>query len=88
MAYSPDTEAFYIPLTLNCQRSTYIEIEQIEGGGSGGLGRRENLFHPDSGGNLGEFVAMSVTGEVLWSQRIGLMPRGTATSGCGQTGLS
>mgnify|MGYP001181590029 FL=1 len=69
MAYSPDTEAFYIPLTLNCQRSTYIEVDQIEGGGNGGLGRRENLFHPDGGGNLGEFVAMSVTGEILWSQR-------------------
>jgi len=70
MAYSPETEAFYIPLTLNCQRSIYIDVEQVEGGGNGGLGRRENLFHPDSVGNLGEFVAMSAaTGEILWSQR-------------------
>ena len=36
MAYSPETKAFYIPLTLNCQRSTYIEVEQVQGGGDGG----------------------------------------------------
>ena len=69
MAYSPETEAFYIPLTLNCQKSIYIEVEQRQGGGDGGLGRRENLHHPASGGNLGEFVAMHVSGEILWSQR-------------------
>ena len=69
MAYSPETEAFYIPLTLNCQKSIYIEVEQREGGGGGGLGRRENLFHPESDGNLGEFMAMSVSGEILWSHR-------------------
>ena len=69
MAYSPETEAFYIPLTLNCQKSIYIDVEQREGGGGGGLGRRENLFHPDSDGNLGEFVAMHVSGEILWSHR-------------------
>ena len=27
MAYSPETEAFYIPLTLNCQRTIYSEVE-------------------------------------------------------------
>ncbi|MCH7892216.1 MAG: PQQ-binding-like beta-propeller repeat protein [Gemmatimonadetes bacterium] len=69
MAFSPETEAFYIPLTLNCQRSIYIEVEQREGGGGGGLGRRENLHHPASDGNLGEFVAMHVSGEILWSHR-------------------
>ena len=38
MAYSPETEAFYIPLTLNCQRSVYIGVEQREGGGGEGGG--------------------------------------------------
>ncbi len=69
MAYSPETEAFYIPLTLNCQRSVYIPVDRREGGGGGGLGRRENLHHPASDGNLGEFVAMHVSGEILWSHR-------------------
>ncbi len=69
MAYSPETEAFYIPLTLNCQRSVYIGVEQREGGGGEGLGQRENLHHPASDGNLGEFVAMDVSGEILWSNR-------------------
>jgi len=44
MAYSPETEAFYIPLTLNCQKSIYIEVELREGGGGGGLGRRETCI--------------------------------------------
>ena len=69
MAYSPETEAFYIPLTLNCQRAVYTEVERREGGGGGGLAVRENLHHPASDGNLGEFVAMHVSGEILWSHR-------------------
>ncbi len=69
MSYSPDTEAFYIPLTLNCQRSIYSDVEWREGGGGNGMVGRENFLHPDSGGNLGEFVAMHVSGEILWSHR-------------------
>ena len=69
MAYSPETEAFYIPLTLNCQRTIYSEVEFREGGGGAGMVFRENFLHPDSEGNMGEFVAMHVTGEILWSHR-------------------
>ena len=69
MAYSPETEAFYIPLTLNCQKAIYTEVERREGGGGGGLGRRVNVHHPASGGNLGEFVAMHRSGEILWKHR-------------------
>ena len=69
MAYSPETEAFYIPLTLNCQRSIYSDVEWREGGGGNGMVGRRNFLHPDSGGNLGEFVAMDVSGEILWSHR-------------------
>ena len=69
MAYSPETEAFYIPLTLNCQRSIYSDVEWREGGGGNGMVARRNFLHPDSGGNLGEFVAMDVSGEILWSHR-------------------
>ena len=69
MSYSPETEAFYIPLTLNCQRTIYSDVEWREGGGGNGMVGRENFLHPDSGGNLGEFVAMHVSGEILWSHR-------------------
>ena len=69
MSYSPETEAFYIPLTLNCQRSIYSDVEWREGGGGAGMVARENFLHPDSDGNLGEFVAMRVSGEILWSHR-------------------
>ena len=69
MSYDPATEAFYIPLTLNCQRSIYSDVEWREGGGGNGMVFRENFLHPDSDGNLGEFVAMHVSGEILWSHR-------------------
>ena len=69
MSYSPETEAFYIPLTLNCQRSIYSDVEWRQGGGGAGMVARENFIHPDSDGNLGEFVAMHVSGEILWSHR-------------------
>ena len=69
MAYSPETEAFYIPLTLNCQRSIYSEVEFQEGGGGAGMVFRENFLHPNSDGNMGEFVAMHVSGRILWSHR-------------------
>ncbi len=69
MAYSPETEAFYIPLTLNCQRTVYSEVQWREGGGGNGMIGRENYLHPESDGNLGEFAAMHVSGEILWSHR-------------------
>ena len=69
MAYSPQTEAFYIPVHLNCQKAAYTEVERREGGGGVGLGSRENIHHPASGGNLGEFVAMHWSGKLLWKHR-------------------
>ena len=71
MAYHPDTEAFYIPLNLNCQSSAFLGVRFIEGaGGSGGVRDRTLHFHPDSPDQLGEFVAMNMrTGEKMWSHR-------------------
>lgn len=69
MAYSPETEAFYIPVELTCQRSIFTEVEKREGGGGSGQGLRENRHHPDSGGNLGEFVALHHSGKILWKHR-------------------
>lgn len=70
MAYSPLTEALYIPITLNCERATFGPTEQTPGGGGTGPVRRINTLHPGSDGDLGELLAMDVrTGEILWRHR-------------------
>ena len=70
MSYHPATEAFYIPLILNCETGVFGPVEKREGGGGAGPVRRTNHFHPDSPDQLGEFLAMSMrTGEVLWRHR-------------------
>jgi alcohol dehydrogenase (cytochrome c) len=69
MAYHPESQAFYIPLNLNCEKGTFRAVERVEGSGGTGSVRRINEFHPESPSQLGEFVAMSKTGTVLWSRR-------------------
>ena len=70
MSYNPVTEAFYIPLTLNCETGVFGPVERREGGGGVGPVRRTNHFHPRSPEHIGELVAMSLrTGEVLWRHR-------------------
>ncbi len=70
MAYSPQTHAFYIPLALACEKGAFLHVEPVEGGGGGGFSRKELFHHPESGGNVGEFVAMdAATGRVLWRHR-------------------
>ena len=71
MSYHPATEAFYIPITLNCETAVFGPVEKRPGGGGTGPVRRTNHLHPDSPEHLGEFLAMSVrTGEVLWRHRV------------------
>jgi alcohol dehydrogenase (cytochrome c) len=73
MAFSPQTQAMYVPLNLNCEIVTYDRDtvpRAIGGGGSGPMRGRKNLKHPLAGGNLGEFVALDVrSGKVLWRHR-------------------
>ena len=70
MAYHPDTRAFYAPLLLTCQKGTFTDVKKVEGGGGLGQGRRDNYFHPESGGNLGELAAIeAATGRILWVTR-------------------
>ena len=70
MAFSPETNALYIPMTLNCERATFGPIERVIGGGGTGPVRRIDYKHPDSGGNLGQLQALDVTsGEPLWRHR-------------------
>ena len=71
MAFNPQMNALYIPLTLNCEKATFGKLENQEvGGGGTGPVRRTDYRHPGSGGNLGEFLALDIrSGKVLWRQR-------------------
>ena len=70
MSYNPQTRAFYIPMNLNCEKGTFGPVEKVVGKGGTGPVQRADYKHPESGGNLGEFLAMdSQTGRVLWRQR-------------------
>ncbi len=70
MAYHPDTRAFYVPLLVSCERTTFGPgPELVEGGGGVGLSRRVHLMHPDRPDGVGELVAIDVDGDVLWRHR-------------------
>ena len=70
MAFSPQTNAFYIPMNLNCEKAVFGAVEKVVGGGGVGPVQRTDYKHPESGGNLGEFLAMDIrTGKVLWRHR-------------------
>jgi len=70
MAYSPQTNALYIPMNLNCEKAVFGEVEKVVGGGGVGPVQRKDYKLPSSGGNLGEFLAMDIrTGKVLWRHR-------------------
>ena len=71
MAFNPQTNVLFIPLTLNCEKAVFGAVpEKLAGGGGAGPVQRTNYRHPDSGGHLGEFLAMDIrSGRVLWRQR-------------------
>ena len=70
MSYHPGLEAFFIPIHLNCETAVFGPVDRVAGGGGTGPVRRTNHHHPDSGEQLGEFLAMSMrTGEVMWRRR-------------------
>ena len=71
MAYHPATEAFYIPLNLNCETAAFLGVERREGGGgTGGVRDKEYHYHPESPNAVGEIAAVSLrTGDMLWSHR-------------------
>jgi alcohol dehydrogenase (cytochrome c) len=70
MAFSPQTNALYIPMALNCERATFGEVEKVLGKGGTGPVKRADYKHPASEGNLGEFLAMDIkSGKVLWRHR-------------------
>jgi alcohol dehydrogenase (cytochrome c) len=70
MAYHPMTRAMYVPLQVSCERSTFREVERREGGGGVGAGQgRKEYVHPATGGQMGDFLAMHVSGKILWRHR-------------------
>ena len=70
MAYSPQTRAMYIPITLNCELATFGPTERVLGGGGAGPVRRVNYPHPQSDGNLGELLVLNIPGgDVKWRYR-------------------
>lgn len=70
MSYYPEMETFFIPINLNCETAVFGPVDRVAGGGGTGPVRRTNHHHPDSGEQLGEFLAMSMrTGEVQWRRR-------------------
>ena len=70
MAYHPKTRAFYIPLIVSCERTTFGPgPELVEAGGGVGISRRTHLPHPDRPDGVGELVAIDVDGRVLWRHR-------------------
>jgi alcohol dehydrogenase (cytochrome c) len=70
MSYNPQTHAFYIPMNLTCEKGTFGAVEKVVGKGGTGPVARADYKHPESGGNLGEFLSMDMqTGKVLWRQR-------------------
>jgi alcohol dehydrogenase (cytochrome c) len=71
MAYSPQTNALYIPMSLNCEKAIFGRGPEKElGRGGTGPVQRKDYKHPASGGNLGEFQALDVkTGKTLWRHR-------------------
>ena len=86
MAYHPETQAFYIPMLLACERNTFGPMPPpAEGGGGIGPVKREAYFHPASPEAIGEFLAMDMrTGKALWRHRTRTPPTSAAlTTGGG-----
>lgn len=85
MAYHPQTQAFYIPLNLHCEKGTFFDnIKREAGGGGAGGVKRTNMPHPASPDGIGEFLALGRDGKVLWRRRTRTPPNTAAlTTGGG-----
>src|SRR4029077_11787234 len=53
-----------------CEKIVFKDVEKVVGGGGTGPVQRTDYKYPESGGSLGEFLAMDMrTGKVLWRHR-------------------
>ena len=74
MSYNPQTNAFYIPINLSCEKATFGAVEKVAGkGGTGPVGRTD-YKHPESGGNLGEFLELIPAESALTNSRRRFQP--------------
>ena len=69
MAYNPTTQAFYIPMSLNCSTRVYTAASTEDDGALGGECCRTNLFHPQYKDLAGQVLALDVYGKQLWVYR-------------------
>ena len=69
MAYSPETRSFYVPLSLNCGVETFFDVPKVPGRGGAGSYKHDEYILPQADGNLGEFMAITTSGRVLWRRR-------------------
>src|SRR5215472_16289333 len=51
IAYSPQTNALYIPMNLNCERAIFGQVDKVVGRGGTGPVQRKDFKHPRSGGS-------------------------------------
>jgi alcohol dehydrogenase (cytochrome c) len=66
MAYNPQTQSFYIPMSLNCSTRVYLAGENGE---LGGECCRTNVFHPQANRMAAQLLAMDVFGNTKWTYR-------------------
>lgn len=83
MAYSPETDAFYIPIMMACSSERYVPVEFVPGGGGLGGGGSRPFFHPEANEQLGRLIAIGTSGEILWqrSQRAAFSTATLTTAG-------
>ena len=84
MAWSPETQALYIPMVANCGRQSYIDVEKKPNGGGLGRGNVMDPYpHPSSGGSTGVLAAFDVNGTSRWQhrQRVPFVSAALATAG-------
>ena len=83
IAFSPETDAFYIPVMMACAHHRYVPVELVPGGGGFGDGGSRSYFHPDTDEQLGRLVALSASGDRLWehSQRAAFTTAALTTAG-------
>jgi alcohol dehydrogenase (cytochrome c) len=90
VAYHPETEALYIPMSLGCQQSVFKEVEKVEGGGGNTLRpyagevTLQSYAHPASPGSRGRLIAMDInTGRVMWEHITSRGPTSAALTTAG-----
>ena len=83
MAYSPKTEALYIPYLNSCVTMTFVPVERKPSGGGPGFGAVTFNIDPRANGNMGSLVALDLDGNTVWrlSRRVPFVSATLATAG-------